>query len=448
MDNSGVETARVALIRYRASNGSSYAGSGLLINTQVVLTADHVADGTNHRVFCAEEWHDVTRVLRSDNPDIDIALMTLQAAITGFAPLNFARVNRDRIQRIEDCIAVGFPRWKRRGGQRVSAEVRGEVPTAEDLEEPGDRGVNQRFLTLLGNRLPPDAPAIRQGAIIDTGRHNPWGGMSGAAVISGDLIIGVVHSNNRAAGGQSLTLTPISAIDSLPDDKRQLFLNIVGVGPSSSWPALPAQGYPQVDETRGYLHDVLISYPRNGEVERWVNSRFLGRFKEALQEQLGQQKVSYQPPGALPTTNWDVPVSQAIRTSKTLLAVLSRQYFLQGICLAELESMIQRQVDEGMGTHSNPRRLVHAIVAHDCERDSAILIPEPYDGKLLVTDFKEWAYNHSLQGGRRNRGYEDALRTITADIAESAEAAPTWRPGFPFKTPIPPGHPTQGRPTI
>ena len=53
-----VETGRVALIRYRAPDGTPCVGSGLLIDEGQVLTAGHVAEGSGYRVECGSSAPD------------------------------------------------------------------------------------------------------------------------------------------------------------------------------------------------------------------------------------------------------------------------------------------------------------------------------------------------------------------------------------------------------
>ena len=58
--------------------------------------------------------------------------------------------------------------------------------------------------------------------------------MSGAGVVAGDLIVGVVRSHNLAEGPQSLTVTPLTAIDLLPSDRGRPLWEALGVT-DSSW---------------------------------------------------------------------------------------------------------------------------------------------------------------------------------------------------------------------
>ena len=233
-----METGRVALIRYTASNGTPYAGSGLLIDASTVLTADHVAAGRDYNIDCAGQARAVARVLRSGTAAVDLAVLTLSEPIAGVGPIGFARVDRGRIAQVADCVTVGFPRWRKDGDQRRSAQVDGMIPTAEGLEPTADSGLRAGFLTLVGDRIP-GAPQISPGMVAYTA-GSPWGGMSGAGVLTGDLLIGVIRSHNLAAGGQSLTITPITSISDLPAGIRQQFWDALGIADPESIQTLPA----------------------------------------------------------------------------------------------------------------------------------------------------------------------------------------------------------------
>lgn len=147
---------------------------------------------------------------------VDVAVLRLAESVEGVAPLGLARIDLTKVGHITNCVAVGFPRWKN-GPPRLTAQVDGTVPTAEGLRSEADRGLAQGYLTLVGNRQP-GTPAIPVGdhALDDAVPTSAWGGMSGAVVVSHGLAFGVIRSHNIAEGGQSLTITPLSAIDQLP----------------------------------------------------------------------------------------------------------------------------------------------------------------------------------------------------------------------------------------
>lgn len=130
----------MALIRYIGPDGSNCVGSGLLVSDRHVLTADHVAEGRSHRVGCADAEVRVIEVLRSHDPEVDLAVLTLSKSVGRLGQLPCARLNRSQVDRVTGCVAVGFPRWKKDGDIRRAAQVQGWVPTAEGLESTADAG--------------------------------------------------------------------------------------------------------------------------------------------------------------------------------------------------------------------------------------------------------------------------------------------------------------------
>lgn len=239
-----METSRIALIRFDAPDGSPCVASGLLVSDRHVLTVDHAADGTRHRVTLNGVQVQAAPVVRTGDRLVDLAVLCLSEPVSAAVPpLAYGRVSREQAHRVAGCVAVGFPRWKKNGARRLSAQVEGWVPAAEDLDADADGGLCEGFLTLVGDRNPP-APQVPPGTPLipgaDLTEHggSQWGGMSGAGVVMGNVLIGVVRSHNLAAGGQSLTLTPISAIDRLPGDLRQRFRAVLGI----TEPELPVVG--------------------------------------------------------------------------------------------------------------------------------------------------------------------------------------------------------------
>ena len=264
-----METGRVALIRYTAPDGTPCVGSGLLVDERWVLTADHVAEGSGHWVECDRGAAAVAEVVRSGTQEVDLALLRLAEPSSGLARLGCARVDRGRVDRVSGCAAVGFPRWRKDGDRRRSAQVDGWLPTAEGLESTADAGLRAGWLTLVGDRIP-GAPEIPVGTLSET-VPSLWGGMSGAVVIAGDLVVGAVRSHNMAAGGQSLTITPVTAVEQLPEPTRQRFWDALGVADPGLLPVLPndAAVVPpvRVTELRGQGH-LLDFAGRTGELAR------------------------------------------------------------------------------------------------------------------------------------------------------------------------------------
>lgn len=110
----GVETGRVVLIRYTAPGGTRCVGSGLLIDERWVLTADHIAEGSGHRVECDRGVAAVAEVVRSGTPEVDLAVLRVGEPFAGLVRLGCARVDRSRVDRVSGCAAVGS-----RGGAKT-----------------------------------------------------------------------------------------------------------------------------------------------------------------------------------------------------------------------------------------------------------------------------------------------------------------------------------------
>jgi hypothetical protein len=261
-----VETGRVALIRYVASDGAKCVGSGLLVTNLHVLTADHVASGSEYRVSCVDREFAVAGVLRSHSSDVDLAVLTLcePAGVQGRLPC--VRLDRSQVGQVTGCVAIGFPRWKKVGEHRQAAQVDGSVPTAEGLESTADAGLRAGFLTLVGNRILGSPPVLDADLLEESGSQ--WGGMSGAVVVVSDLVLGVVRSHNLAAGGQSLTVTPLTALEQLPVELRQQFWKALGVTDPGRLPLLP-------DASKGNWADLArmpLSLDVQEELQRCVVS--------------------------------------------------------------------------------------------------------------------------------------------------------------------------------
>ena len=260
--------------------------------------------------------------------------------------------------------------------------------------------------------------------------------MSGAVVIADGLVVGVVRSTNLAADGQSLTVTPLTSINDLPDlGQRRAFWAALNVSNPSMLPLLPEGRDQSSGDVLDYEYDVFISYWPQSIIDPWVNHRFITPFRNLLFEELGR------PPSILVAEDAQ-GTNEGIEISRVLLAIISKQYFFNGQCRSAFESMIQRQIDEGLSAQKS-RRLVHAIIAHDCKS-----IPPEYLKQCDPVDFKDWAYDFEIQDWQTYRAFNDAIGNLASTIAEAVTHAPAWHSGFPLRTPATPNPPTARKPTF
>jgi hypothetical protein len=232
-----LETGRAVLLRY-ARDGGARRGSGLRIGGTYVLTADHCASGTDHTVVVDGRDYPATVALRGGLGGVDVAVLSAPGLPDpGLPRLSCAQVNTGIAARIEDCVALGFPTWNRRGGIDYRAQADGYVGTGEGADPRGLAG----GVPVLAFKI--TTPAIRDrpvatGDLADP--TTPWGGMSGAVIVAGgSRIIGVVRGHAPSAGVGSLTFTPLAAIDLLPRPTAERLWAMLGVADPAVLPMLP-----------------------------------------------------------------------------------------------------------------------------------------------------------------------------------------------------------------
>src|SRR6266487_2083279 len=196
-------------------------GSGFFVGTRQVLTALHNVNGPGEllvRLHGTEERPAVVR-LQGDKDRVDLAVLEVSDVAVDVPPLRYGAVDRSASAVVERCWAVGFPRFKERVPDpkplRLSAQVNGEIPTGENLDQP--------LLTLQVRRSPRPLPSSAV-------RESEWAGMSGATVFSGNnIIVGVITEHHLPEGESTLTVVPITALDLLPEAEATKWWKLLGV---------------------------------------------------------------------------------------------------------------------------------------------------------------------------------------------------------------------------
>jgi Trypsin-like peptidase domain len=220
-----LRASSVARVRVKDGTGQlRRVGSGYLITPAVVLTAAHVLAGTSAQDVevvvgvgsPSQRSIPAQAIWCDDSGGSDLAVIEIRADDAPVPAPVFGRVDRGR-DAVIDCVAVGFPWWKRRTGDdglfRESVRMSGTIAALSNLDE--------RSLEMALDHGPPDA--------LDPGR-SPWEGASGAAVFAGEVIIGVVAEHYLHEGPMSLTVRPVeAAYRVLPADRLSELCRIAGM---------------------------------------------------------------------------------------------------------------------------------------------------------------------------------------------------------------------------
>jgi hypothetical protein len=185
------------------ATGLGRKGSGYLIADGLVLTARHVVEGATDpceiRPLDTSDWTSATTIWPAGSADV--ALLALPSRDATPAELPCASLGRFDTTARAPCEAAGFPRAQL--GLRDGSPVRrierisGEVDPLTGREP----GREQELLTVhVGGSTPlPDADAT-----------SPWEGMSGAALFSAGLLIGVIIADPSRFGADRLLAVPIA----------------------------------------------------------------------------------------------------------------------------------------------------------------------------------------------------------------------------------------------
>lgn len=180
-----------------------------------------------------------------------------------------------------------------------------------------------------------------------------------------------------------------------------------------------------------YQYDVFISYRRKEPVLSWVREHFAPQLERWLSESLPQEPAVFRDEASIETGDtWPVTLQESLRRARLLVAVLSPSYFRSPWCLAEFESMRQRESELGLRTPQQPGGLIYAVCFHDGEH-----FPEAARA-IQWKDLRPW--NQSAPAFPYTTAYVDfvsQMQTVAAEVAGLLGRVPQWRADWPIVTP-------------
>ncbi|MGC5006415.1 tetratricopeptide repeat protein [Streptomyces sp. NBC_01762] len=205
-------------LQIRSSNSGSRSrfGSGYLIAPNLALTAAHVLGATQQGegavTVCrpdggSKEFTASVRWRRRDAA-VDAALVEVNGGQGWEPPESITDIRVRPPQRWGRLIGTrphavavaGYPRMQKDAdeGRRLDEHLMGHI-------RPGTSALAGRYEVLSTD---PTIPVV-----IPPGTSgSAWSGMSGAALLCGDLLCGVVRQDRRASGGTRLSATPSKAL--------------------------------------------------------------------------------------------------------------------------------------------------------------------------------------------------------------------------------------------
>jgi hypothetical protein len=225
-------------------------GSGLIVHGRTVLTAAHVvAEAQTVKVRDpAKKLYPASREARfegdASGPGPDLALVEIEDETVDLPPIGLARVDRDSptADPVERCHAIGYPWFGKRQSPRAvreTVDAIGLIPVGSKLVG----GLLSVLVSVSPRELPPEEVSLGK---------SEWSGMSGAAVVSDGLLLGVVIEHARREGQSAITAVPLTALDPHPKWGRGVEdpaawwsrLGVTGVDDLKLLPARPERAEP------------------------------------------------------------------------------------------------------------------------------------------------------------------------------------------------------------
>ena len=180
-----------------------------------------------------------------------------------------------------------------------------------------------------------------------------------------------------------------------------------------------------------YEYDIFLSYPRKGQVCPWVYNHFLPLLRNCLDSHLEQEPRifvdSAQPTGV----RWPDYIKDALLHSRLLVAVWTPPYFRSLWCLAEWNSMLQRESVLIQTGNNPPRGLVYPVVYSDGDHFHPRAKETQYRRNLSAFTYPYPCYRHSSA----YLPFHDAMMSMAEELEAHLSEIPEWEANWPVVEP-------------
>lgn len=179
-----------------------------------------------------------------------------------------------------------------------------------------------------------------------------------------------------------------------------------------------------------YEYDIFLSYTRKPPVGTWVKNHFLPLLEEWLGAFSPEEPRIYVDWQQQTGVHWPANLRRALKYSRCLVAVWSPFYFRSSWCVAEWQSMREREKLLGLGTHDKPKGLVYPVVFSD-----GLHFPEEAKRTQYV-DLSLWniPYEH-YRNTDRYIEFTEKMQFVAQDLAKFVVLAPPWQNDWPVVEP-------------
>jgi hypothetical protein len=182
----------------------------------------------------------------------------------------------------------------------------------------------------------------------------------------------------------------------------------------------------------GYEFDVFISYSRGGNSFKWVRNHFYPRLLDCLGDQLAQAPTVFLDEEMEPGVHWPSRLENALLRTKILITIFTPPYFRSRWCMAEWQSMRDRERLLGLTGRDRAQGLIYPILYSDSESF-------PDDARERTWwDFKRWAVPDLVyQETREWPEFHRQVEAVAMDLAKLLPQVPDWQADWPIDRPEP-----------
>ena len=176
-----------------------------------------------------------------------------------------------------------------------------------------------------------------------------------------------------------------------------------------------------------YTWDVFISYRRTHNVTGWVRNHLHPVLERCLEDELDREPRVFVDSQMEVGRYWPEELAGVLSETRYLLTVWSPPYFTSPWCVAEWQSMREREKLLGIPRHGETRGLIYPVVYADGNSF-------PEEARAVQSRFDLSEYGFPYEQFNRTDAYLEfhaKVRSIAVDLAGRLNSAPSWQADWP-----------------
>ena len=171
-----------------------------------------------------------------------------------------------------------------------------------------------------------------------------------------------------------------------------------------------------------YEWDIFISYENDAQMGPWVVEHLAPFIRTFVGNAVGRPISVFVDRERIHTgESWSAVLGHALATSRCMVAVWSPLYFSSEWCRREVAVIIYREQKYGFRTPKRPKGLLLPVSVFD--GDSFPARAKAIQWRDL---HKYWIAGAGFSATSRYVDFQDALKSMSADVASSLALAPKW----------------------